>query len=491
MRTGTRNQGLRVAWGRRVAVAAILLMAGAAPTLAAPVGDTIEDQDVTVALQTELLVDEAVPSHKIDVETQDGVVILSGTVDSLLAKDRAVKTAEAMKGVRSVVDQIEVMDTERSDPQIRTDVVEALASDPAADSYELDVDVEDGRVTLSGTVESFEEKDLSSIVAKGVKGVQGVSNLVTVDYETDRPDHEIESEIERRLETDVKVDEMLMDVEVDEGVVSLSGTVGSAAEKTRAETDAWVAGVDDVKVDDLDVKWWARDDMRRKRNGSILTDAEIHDAVKDAFLYDPRVASFQPEIDVDNGMVTLTGDVTSLSAKRAAGDTARNTTGVWRVRNLLSVRPEVTPADAVLAENVRDALRRDPYVDRFEITVMVINGKVYLYGDVDSGFEKSWAETVAGRVDGVYDVQNSLVVSRPPQWIDDLELRQEVQDQLFWDPIVNSENVSVSVEDGVVTLTGKVATWYERRRATENAWDAGAHTVVNKLKVNHLSDFGS
>ncbi|MFW6107167.1 MAG: BON domain-containing protein [bacterium] len=443
----------------------------------------IDDQDITRAVETELILDDAVASHLVDVQTTDGIVTLSGSVDNILGRDRAVAIARAVKGVRSVVNKTEVSPAPRTDEEIRQDVLAALATDPAADSYELDVAVSDGVVTLTGVVDSWQEKELSGQVAKGVRGVKDLVNRIDVEYETERSDAEIKAEVRRRLDTDVLVDAGLIDVTVQDGEVDLTGTVGSAAERARASADAWVAGVQSVDSSGLEIQWWARDEMKRKEKDAQLTDEKIEQAIRDAFLYDPRVFSFQPQVEVEDGVVTLSGTVGSVSAKRAAGETARNTHGVWRLRNLLRVRPETRPADDVLAERVRDALQRDPYVERHEVTVSVLNGKAYLYGAVDNRFEKSQATRVASGVDGVVEVRNSLTVAEEWTWKDDLEIQQDVQQQVGWSPYVDAGDVTVTVTDGTVTLTGVVDSWYERRKAAENAWEGGARDVRNLIEV--------
>jgi osmotically-inducible protein OsmY len=450
----------------------------------------IPDEDVTVAVETELLLDEGVPSHLIDVWTTDGVVTLSGQVDNLLARKRAVRVAETTKGVRAVVDRTEVSPTERDDGRIRSDVITALAMDPAADAYEIDVSVKDGVVTLTGSVNSWAERQLAEHMAMGVDGIVEIDNQIAVDEDVVRTDAEIQPEIERRLEVDALVDAGLIDVSVSGGEVTLSRFVGSAAEKTRARMDAWVAGVRSVDADGLKVKWWARDEMRRSTEYIWASDDEIKGAIEDAFIYDPRILSFRPEIKVEGGMVTLRGTVGSLSAKRAAEETARNTTGVWRVTNLIRVRPGDVPKDAVLAGRVREALERNPFITSTDMNVTARNGRVYLRGSADSRFEKDQAGEVAAGVRGVIKVENLLRLP-PWTWKDDWEILQDVEARLWWNPFIDEEAIMVTVEDGVVTLSGTVDNWYERNLATAKALNAGAARVRNRIRVRQKSPEGS
>jgi len=474
-----------------------------------PVARTMTDKEITSAVEEELIFDQAVPFYDIDVSTTRGVVMLAGSVNNLLAKDRAVALAETVKGVRSVVDRITVKPIwTRTDEQIESDAQNALLSDPATDLYEVDVSVSNNVATLTGTVDSWQEKELVAQVVKGVKGVTGIKNEISVDYKTDRVDREIRPEIESALQWDTLVDHALIDVTVDDGHVTLGGIVGSAAEKRRAEQDAWVAGVKSVNGSKLDVERWARDEDLRKNKYVAKTDEELESAVSAALLYDPRVASFNVDVDASGYTVTLRGAVDNLQAKRAAEQDARNTVGVYWVKNQIKVRPELALTDEEVANNVKSALARDPFVERYEIRVSVANNTVYLSGDVDSYFEKGRAETVASLAPGVRDVKNYLDVEPGPlaynpyvdedyfyleDWYDhgpfhtlvpDSVIRDEIKDELWWSPFVNESDVKVSVEKGIATLTGTVDSFSEYNAATEEAYEGGAAWVYNKLKVD-------
>ncbi len=452
----------------------------------------IEDKDITLAVERKLFTDPSVPSHYVDVKTDEGIVTLLGSVDNILAKDRATEIAETIKGVRSVVNTITVKPSFRTDKEIRKDVQWALLSDPATDSYEIEVGVKKGVVTLTGTVESWQEKQLCGQVAKTVKGVKDMKNQIAVVYKAKRLDIEIKPEIERVLESDVWIDDALIEVKVRDGEVTLSGTVGSAAERSRTYEDAWVAGVKTVDTSNLEVKWWLRDKMGRERKYIERSDEEIEQAVKDAFSTDPRVIAFNPIVDADNGVVTLTGIVDNLKARKAAEEDARNTFGVWRVKNYLKVRPETMKNDAQLAKDVKLALSMDPVVEKYQVDISVVNGVVYLSGWVDSFYERIQAESVASRVKGVLEVDNNLQVAsrwRSKTEKSDWEIRQDVRDELWWSPYVDSDEVTVTVRDGVATLTGTVDSWREWWAASDNAYDGGAVRVRNYLKVRNNPGF--
>jgi osmotically-inducible protein OsmY len=485
----------------------ISMLVAASHAWSAPV---MTDADITVKVEEELLFDSAVPFSAIDVSTTEGVVTLTGVVSHLLAKERATRIAETVRGVRSVVNRIDVKPVmPQSAENLRAAVKNALLYDAATESYEIGVSANDqGQVTLSGEVESWGEHNLAEKIAKNINGVIRVDNNLMVKPATTRLDAEIKPEIEGRLRWDVMVDDGLIDVRVKEGKVFLSGTVGSAAEKSHAERNAWVSGVKEVDSSALKVEKWARDDELRKQKYIAKSDAEIRDAVKDALFYDPRVNTFNVDVSVVNGGVTLQGVVDNLEAKIAAQRDAGRTVGVISVNNLLKVRPVTELSDSKIAENIRNALLRNAYTNSYEITVRVQDQTAYLAGVVDSYFEKAEAQNVAFRANGVNKVRNNLVVGNPTTvvydpYVDnwsiydypwysgpiaiqnksDWQIAQDIQDELWWSPFVDSDDITVSVVGGVATLTGTVDSWSEYYDARENAFEGGAISVINKLDV--------
>jgi len=474
-------------------------------------GPPVTDATIRDAVEDELFLDTSIRAHLIDVNVSKGIVTLDGSVDNLLAKKRSERIADAVKGVRAVVNTIEVLPPIlRSDSEIRADVIEALLTDPATDSYEVDVSVKDNVVTLGGSVNSWQERELSGKVAMGVKGVKAVQNELSFEYTDARPDKDIEQDVKQALRWDVRVDHALIDVEVAAGKVTLSGTVGSLSEKRQAIGDAYVANVTNVDASRLDVRLWARDPQLRGDKYKNLSDDEIRKAVSDALLIDPRVSSFSVRPEVFNGVATLRGKVDNLKARRAAGRTAANTVGVTRVVNRIKVRPLAVYPDAKLKTRIERALTKDPIVESYDISVTVRNGVVDLFGSVGTVFEKLQAEDLATRVNGVVGVNNYLVVSvySAPYSFDpftdqgpythdftipygspgtsvktDARIKQDIRDEFFWSPFVNSDDVKVSVEQGKATLTGTVDSLREVRAATENAYKGGAVTVNNRLTV--------
>jgi osmotically-inducible protein OsmY len=446
--------------------------------------EDLPEEKIISAIESELFIDPAVSSHLVDVELNNGVVTLSGTIDNILAKERAEKLTETVRGVTAIINKINVEPVEKSDTQLRADIMSALLKNPVTESYELQARVNNSVVTLSGSVESWAEKQLAEKVAKSVSGVKEVVDNINVTYAYERPENEIKKEVQARLSNDAYVDEGLIEVEVNDDVVELSGAVGSLAEKHRAYSDSWVQGVDSVLIDNLDVRWWARDQMQRNDKYIDRPDSQVEKNAEKALLYDPRVNSFDIDVQVIDSTATLTGKVSTLDAKKAAENDVENTIGLWRVVNKIKVRMPKLYKNIQLEMELEDSLRNDPFVERYEITVTVRNQKAYLYGKVDSMFDKQRASEIAAGIPGIIAIENNIEVKEQPwTWKPDQEIKENVQDQLFWSPYVDSDLITVSVDGGIVTLSGTVDSMAEHQAAVDNAFQGGARAVRSNMAV--------
>lgn len=468
--------------------------------------DKLTDNGISNAVEEELLFNATAPSYLIDAKTFEGIVTLSGTVNNILERDRAVKVARTVKGVRGVINKIEVKAPEIPDDELKQNVYNAILSDPATELYEINARAENGHITLTGNVDSWQEKKLAAFIVKGVRGVKSINNQINIDSEIIRSDDEIEKDVERSIQNDVRVDGALIDVKVNNATVFLSGTVGSASEKMLAKGLAYTSGVIEVDHSDLEVKKWARNDEMRTKKYLDKSDKEIKDAIMDAYLYDPRVASFNIDVVVDDGAVTLTGEVDNLKAKKAAKQDAKNIVGVTYIKNYVKVRPTEIPENEELETKVSIALENDPAIDRWDIQVTAKNGVIFLNGTVDSYYAKFHVNDLVSKEKGVVAIENNLAIYDDndryyytyydwnsyyaPQHVDvsneykeDEQIRKDIINQLFWSPYVNESEVDVTVVDGTAILKGIVDTYRERKYAEVNAFEGGAKKVKNYLDI--------
>ncbi|HSF08188.1 MAG TPA: BON domain-containing protein [Nitrospirales bacterium] len=440
-----------------------------------------------LAIEDRLARDEFVQENLIDVVSEKGIVTLLGEVDNILAKERAAALTGTIKGVRSVINQILVNPSSRhEDQEIEDQVKSALLENPATELYDMNVHVTLGRVTLTGTVQSWQEKQLALQVAKGVEGIKDIQDKLTIMTVKNRSDNAIKQEILQRLNHDVWINPSSVRIAVRDGQVTVFGTVRSVDEKSRILSLSWVQGITSVNGEQLKVEWSDREPMRRS-GFHIPSDETIQDAIYDALSYDPRITNADITIEVKEGLVTLTGIVDNLQAKTTAEEDTWNTTGVYNVVNLLKVRMNPKYSDEDIAARVKAVFLRDPLLDHKDINVKVYNQAISLKGTVKSRSQKSRAGLLASNVKGAVTVNNRLEYATEWQDKSDPELRQDIKDQLWWSPFLSDHSISVHVEDGVATLMGFVPTWQQRYLAEEHAFVAGASFVHNRLKVDPSS----
>jgi len=446
----------------------------------------LSDRIIRLAVEDELLRSSAVDGHLIDVDVDDGVVTLSGRLNNILAEQIAVGLAERIRGVESVVDEIEIVVDRRDNAKLKKDVLAALQADPVTHVLKVDVAVADGTATLSGTVPSYGLKMLAGEVAMGAKGVAELKNDLLVDLKKKQTDAVLQKEIRELYRFAALLDDVHLDVDVKDTTVVLNGTVTSSFQKSYAEDLAWRAGAKDVDVRGVDVNWRHTNPLLRSQRYENATDDEIRTAVQRAFKHDPRVLSFDLEIQIDHGVVTLTGDVSHLTAKRAAERDARQTIGVRRVKNNLRTRwPDQPPTDEQIADFTRQALARDPYVEKHNIIVECENAHASLYGYVDTEFEKEHAVWTASCQKGVVHVNDYLAVRK--NWVpkSDAVILADLNDKLAYAFVDPDNQVTAKVVDGVAILEGTVDTWLMWQTAMDQAIAAGARRPHNLIEVRY------
>jgi osmotically-inducible protein OsmY len=445
---------------------------------------TPPDSKIRAAIESDLFVDEFIPSNLINVHVSDGIVTLTGNLGNILAAERTVRIAESIRGVKSVIDKIDILPVFRTDKKIRRDAVTALLNNPAISLYNIGVAVKDGEVSSSGTVDTWAEKRIAGESLMAVKGIKNVSNNIGIQKDQKRSDGEIRAEIIKLLKYSPYLYDENIDVTVRDNLVKLSGTVGSARESSMIETKAYVKGVKGVD-NDLKVSWLSKDSMKRKKvdTAFVKDDNLLRNAVLETFLLDPRINTTKIEVKIHNGEALLKGRVDNLLIKRSAEEDALNTVGIWRVKNHIKVRPGKETNNVTIAEDTSSAFASNPFLDKQKVNIVVSNNKVYLYGNAGSIYEKELFEQTAAGVPGVVDIENNIKVKRDWSYKDDRALREDIKDQLYWNFLVNEDNIKVDVLGGIATLSGKVSNGLEYRAAVRNAFEGGAKQVRDKLII--------
>jgi osmotically-inducible protein OsmY len=443
----------------------------------------VEDADMTYWVKDAFLHDPLVDASKITVSTKKGIVTLSGSVDNLASKKYADLEAKKIRGVLGVVNKIGVTPSYRSDADIRNAVRRRILNSAVIESQRMTVTCLDGKVTLAGTVDSWSESEQAGLLASEVRGVKDVKNDIWLEYKTERSDQEIKNDAVAQLKRDVYLSGLPITVTVKDGVITLSGSVGNAYEKDLADSEVrYISHVKNVK-NKLKVEWWENRGARKKKTWPS------NDALKKAVWaeldQDTRVDALDITINVSDGHVTLNGSVANYYQKRIAGKDVRNVVGVAWVTDNLFTHVEKRE-DWAIRDDVQFNLDTDYILESFALNTKVIGGIVTVTGDVNTWYEKMHAGDVAVRVRGVKEVVNEITVHRNA-WKQDAQLVKTVKSRLMWNwsTFKVYDKIGVTVKDGVVTLTGDVNTWSERKEAGRVALHTkGVWEVDNQLTVD-------
>jgi osmotically-inducible protein OsmY len=210
------------------------------------------------------------------------------------------------------------------------------------------------------------------------------------------------------------------------------------------------------------------------------TDLSLRDAVQRQLDWDARVDPSGIGVTAHAGVVTLTGYVDSYVGKLAAERAARRVRGVRGVANDVEVRLRFERVDPDLAADAVRALDLRATVPE-SVQVIVHNGYVTLTGTAPTLFHSAEAEKAVRYIRGVRGIRNRIRVI--PQ-ASAARTSQDIADALTRAAGVHGGGIEVRVADGVVTLTGSVATWNDRESAERAVMHApGIAVVDNRLVV--------
>ncbi len=216
----------------------------------------------------------------------------------------------------------------RSDDEILQDIRNTLAWDVRIDDDQLSVEVKDGEVMLSGTVNTYSEKAVALEDVWKIKGVKNLTERIEVSPKTPRLDADIATDLYNVLKSDNRLDASTLTIKVAGSIVELSGTAASLTEKAAAEEDAWFTkGV-------VDVANYIEVSPTKARS-----DGEIVDDVRTAIVRDGRISdSTLIGVASSTGRVILSGTLQTPEERRAAEEDARFTAGVVDVRNEIALQ---------------------------------------------------------------------------------------------------------------------------------------------------------
>jgi osmotically-inducible protein OsmY len=214
-------------------------------------------------------------------------------------------------------------------------------------------------------------------------------------------DEQIQTDVLEELRIDPAVDATQIGVAARDGVVTLTGSVASFAEKIAAEEAAKrVYGVRGV----------AEEILVRPIGDGVRTDADIVKSAIDVLKWDSMVPDEKIKVTVEKGWLSLEGTVDWQYQREAAARALRNLAGVRGISNLISVKPTTRVSPSDVRREIFDSFRRSADLEARRIGVDVKDSKVVLHGNVHTWSEVEEARRAAWFVPGVAEVQNKLVV---------------------------------------------------------------------------------
>jgi osmotically-inducible protein OsmY len=215
-----------------------------------------------------------------------------------------------------------------------------------------------------------------------------------------------------------------------------------------------------------------------------VTDTELARRVRVELDWNPRIDATGLATSVQDGIVTLAGQVDTYAQKKAAVTAVHEISGVLDVADEVQVRLQGrATTDQGIALGVRAALQWDVFVPDERIRSTVSGGWVTLEGKVDRWQQREDAVRCVERLSGVVGVTNEIEVDPPA--VDAVRIRTSIQDAITRRAQREGRNVDVLVRDGVVTLSGRVDSWVEKDSLGRlAAYSPGVKRVVNEVVVD-------
>ena len=216
----------------------------------------------------------------------------------------------------------------------------------------------------------------------------------------------------------------------------------------------------------------------------MRTDSEIQRDVEKELEWDPDIDARNIAVKVTDGVVALTGFVSSYTDKYSAERIAKRILGVKAVANDLEVKIATGSErpDPDIARDAVERLQRNlPYSSK-NIKVTVRNSWITLEGDVDWDFQRREAEAAVRYVKGAKGVTN-LIHVKPT--VSAMDVKTKIEQALKRSAEVDASHITVEADGGKVILRGRVRSWAEKEEAEKAAWRSpGVYEVVNEIRVD-------
>ena len=207
-------------------------------------------------------------------------------------------------------------------------------------------------------------------------------------------------------------------------------------------------------------------------------DIELREDVERELEWEPSVDERRIGVAVVDGIVTLTGEVSSYAERWNVERAVERVSGVKGIANEITVKRASDRSDTDIAKAAVDALKWNVMVPADKVTVKVRDGWVTLTGEVNWDYQRRAAERAVRNLPGVVGISN--LISIKPR-VEPKDIKQRIEDTFKREAALDADHIIVQVDGGTVTLRGTVRSWVERREAEKSAWAAPGVTAVHNF----------
>jgi len=211
----------------------------------------------------------------------------------------------------------------------------------------------------------------------------------------------------------------------------------------------------------------------------MRTKVQLQSDVRTELAWDPSVDDKDISITSEDGVVTLSGTVPSYANRLAAERAAERVFGVSAVANELTVAVPLRfqRTDTDIAQAVVDALMWDVEVPDTEVKAAVSSGWVTLVGDVEWRYQRDAAARAVRNLAGVRGVTNNITITAKP--VSSYDVSKAIKNALERRADRTADHITIDTAGTVVTLSGSVSSFGDRRAAEGAAWSAPGVTEVH------------